>query len=50
MDIKSPVAEARNEYTYSASGQKLKVVQKWNLDYSTAPVMLLVNRVLIMWG
>jgi RHS repeat-associated protein len=39
MDIKSPVAEARNEYTYSAGGQKLKVVQKWNPDYSTAPVI-----------
>jgi len=39
MDIKSPVAEARNEYTYSASGQKLKAVQKWNPNYSTAPVI-----------
>jgi len=39
MDIKSPVAEARNEYTYSAAGQKLKVVQKWNPNYSTAPVI-----------
>jgi len=39
MDIKSPVAEARNEYTYSAGGQKLKVVQKWNPNYSTAPVI-----------
>ena len=38
-DIKSPVAEARNEYTYSASGQKLKLVQKWNPNYSTAPVI-----------
>ena len=38
MDIKSPVAEARNEYTYSAAGQKLKVVQKWNPSYSTTPV------------
>jgi len=38
MDIKSPVAEARNEYTYSADGQKLKVVQKWNPNYSTTPV------------
>jgi hypothetical protein len=37
MEIKSPVAEARNEYTYSASGQKLRVVQKWNPNYSTAP-------------
>ncbi|MBS7112687.1 MAG: RHS repeat-associated core domain-containing protein, partial [Dysgonomonas mossii] len=39
MDIKSPVAEARNEYTYSAGGQKLKVVQKWNPNYSTTPVV-----------
>ena len=39
MDIKSSVAEARNEYTYSASGQKLKVVQKWNSSYSTSPVI-----------
>jgi len=39
MDIKSPVAEARNEYTYSTDGKKLKVVQKWNPDYSTAPVI-----------
>jgi RHS repeat-associated protein len=39
MDIKSPVAEARNEYTYSATGQKLKVVQKWNPNYSTTPVV-----------
>ena len=39
MEIKSPVAEARNEYTYSATGQKLKVVQKWNPSYSTAPVI-----------
>ncbi|NDV97147.1 RHS repeat-associated core domain-containing protein [Dysgonomonas sp. 521] len=39
MDIKSPVAEARNEYTYSASGAKLKVVQKWNPNFSTAPVI-----------
>jgi len=39
MDIKSPVAEARNEYTYSASGTKLKVLQKWNPSYSTIPVI-----------
>ncbi|MCL1942059.1 MAG: RHS repeat-associated core domain-containing protein, partial [Candidatus Azobacteroides sp.] len=38
-DIKNPVAEARNEYTYSASGAKLKVVQKWNPNYSTTPVI-----------
>ena len=28
IDIKSPTGEARNEYTYSASGQKLKMVKK----------------------
>jgi len=39
MDIKSPVAEARNEYTYTAGGVKLKTVQKWNPNYSTAPVI-----------
>jgi len=39
MDIKSPVAEARNEYTYSAGGQKLKVVQNWNPSYSKTPVI-----------
>jgi len=35
---KNPVAEARNEYTYSAAGQKLKLVQKWNPSYSPTPV------------
>lgn len=39
MDIKSPVAEARNEYTYTATGAKLKVIKKWNPGYSTTPVM-----------
>lgn len=39
LDIKSPVAEARNEYTYTASGMKLKVVQKWNPNFSTNPVI-----------
>ncbi|MDR1631802.1 MAG: DUF6443 domain-containing protein [Dysgonamonadaceae bacterium] len=39
VDIKSPVAEARNEYTYSADGQKLKVVHKWASSYSTTPVI-----------
>jgi RHS repeat-associated protein len=37
MDIKSPVAEARNDYIYSAGGQKLKVIQQWNPSYSTTP-------------
>ncbi|MCC8145871.1 MAG: DUF6443 domain-containing protein [Bacteroidales bacterium] len=39
MDIKSPVAEARNEYVYLATGQKIKVEQKWNPNYSTAPII-----------
>jgi RHS repeat-associated protein len=39
VDIKSPVAEARNEYLYSAGGQKLRVTQKWNSNFSTAPVI-----------
>lgn len=39
IDIKSPVAEARNEYTYSTEGQKLKIVQKWNPNYSNAPII-----------
>ncbi|SEN74560.1 pre-peptidase C-terminal domain-containing protein [bacterium A37T11] len=39
LDIKSPGAEARKEYTYSADGRKLKVVQRWNPNYSTTPVM-----------
>ncbi|MDR3058419.1 MAG: hypothetical protein LBU84_09800 [Prevotella sp.] len=39
VDIKNRNAEGRNEYTYSASGQKLKVMQKWNPNYLTAPVI-----------
>jgi RHS repeat-associated protein len=39
MDIKNKTTEGRNEYTYSASGQKLKAVQKWNPNYSTTPVI-----------
>jgi RHS repeat-associated protein len=39
VDVKSPVAEARNEYTYSADGRKLKVVHKWASVYSTVPVI-----------
>ena len=39
LDIKSPVAEGRNEYTYTASGVKLKSVQKWNPNFFTAPVI-----------
>jgi RHS repeat-associated protein len=39
VDIKNMNAEGRNEYTYSASGQKLKAVQKWNPNYYSAPVI-----------
>jgi RHS repeat-associated protein len=39
VDVKSPVAEARNEYTYSAGGEKLKVLSRWNTGYSTSPVI-----------
>ncbi|MDR1369133.1 MAG: RHS repeat-associated core domain-containing protein, partial [Dysgonamonadaceae bacterium] len=39
IDIKNPVAEARNEYLYSAGGQKLKVVHKWASSYSSTPVI-----------
>ncbi|MBD8387937.1 DUF6443 domain-containing protein [Dysgonomonas sp. BGC7] len=39
VDIKNKTTEGRNEYTYLASGQKLKAVQKWNPNYSTTPVI-----------
>ncbi|MDH6311928.1 RHS repeat-associated protein [Parabacteroides sp. PFB2-10] len=39
IDIKSPVAEARNEYYYSSDGVKRKVIKKWNPNYSTSPVI-----------
>ncbi|MFV0469118.1 MAG: hypothetical protein ACK5MK_09365 [Dysgonomonas sp.] len=39
VDIKNKTTKGRNEYTYSASGQKLKAVQKWNPNYSTSPVI-----------
>ncbi|MDR2948330.1 MAG: hypothetical protein LBV71_03900 [Prevotella sp.] len=39
VDIKNQSVEGRNEYTYSASGAKLKAVQKWNPDYNSAPVI-----------
>ncbi|MDR2955003.1 MAG: hypothetical protein LBV43_07975 [Prevotella sp.] len=39
MDIKSPVAEAMNSYTYSAGGVKLSVKQDWNPNFSTTPVI-----------
>ncbi|MFT4073673.1 MAG: RHS repeat-associated core domain-containing protein [Dysgonamonadaceae bacterium] len=39
MDILSPVAEARNSYSYSADGVKLRVVQRYNSNFNTAPVI-----------
>lgn len=39
IDIKNSVAEARNEYTYLADGQKLKMIQKYNPDYLKTPVL-----------
>ncbi|MDH6311934.1 RHS repeat-associated protein [Parabacteroides sp. PFB2-10] len=39
IDIKSPVAEARNEYYYSSDGVKRRVIRKWNPNYSTSPVI-----------
>ncbi|MDR2057209.1 MAG: DUF6443 domain-containing protein [Dysgonamonadaceae bacterium] len=39
VDIKNPVAEARNEYTYTITGAKLKVVHRWNPAYSNSPVI-----------
>ena len=39
IDIKSPVGEARNDYVYRSDGNKMRVVHKWNPNYSTAPVI-----------
>ncbi|MDR1762848.1 MAG: DUF6443 domain-containing protein, partial [Dysgonamonadaceae bacterium] len=39
VDIKHPHAEARNEYTYSAGGKKLKVVSHRASSYSSSPVI-----------
>jgi RHS repeat-associated protein len=33
------VAEARNEYTYTVTGAKLRVVHRWNPAYSNSPVI-----------
>jgi len=38
VDIKNESVEGRNEYTYSATGVKLKVTQKWNPDLSPASI------------
>jgi RHS repeat-associated protein len=39
IDIKSPIAEAREEYYYSADGQKIAAIHRWNPNYSTSPVI-----------
>lgn len=39
IDIKSSVAEARTEYGYSVDGRKLKVIQRWNPNFNTSPVI-----------
>jgi RHS repeat-associated protein len=38
IDIKNSIAEARNEYTYTTTGAKLKVVHRWNPSLSGTPV------------
>jgi len=38
IDMLTPTTEARNEYTYSATGQKLKAVRKSNPNYPSVPV------------
>jgi RHS repeat-associated protein len=39
VDVKNQNAEGRNEYTYSASGVKLKAVQRLNSGYSSNPLI-----------
>ena len=39
VDIKNKSTEGRNEYTYSATGQKLRAVQRWNPTYNTNPIL-----------
>jgi RHS repeat-associated protein len=39
IDILSPLAEARNAYSYSADGEKLRVVKKYNSNFNTSPVI-----------
>lgn len=39
IDILHAQAEARNEYTYSATGSKLQVVTKWNSAPSNMPII-----------
>ncbi len=39
VDIKSNTAEGRNEYTYSAGGVKLQIIQRWNPNYYPSPAI-----------
>lgn len=39
VDIKNQFVEARNEYAYTASGQKLKMKSRWNQDLSRMSIM-----------
>jgi len=39
VDILSPLAEARNAYSYSADGEKLRVVKKYNSNFNTSPII-----------
>ena len=39
MDVKHTSAEARNEYTYDAEGNKLNVRYRWNPQFVTNPII-----------
>ncbi len=39
MDVKHTSAEARNEYTYDAEGNKLNVKYRWNPQFVTNPII-----------
>lgn len=39
LEIKNPHGEGRNEYLYSATGQKLRVIQRYNSAYNSSPVI-----------
>lgn len=39
VDILSLAAEARNAYSYSANGVKLRVVKKYNSNFNTSPMI-----------
>ena len=44
MDILSPLAEARNVYSYSADGVKLRVVKKYNSNIMPSPIICLMDQ------